>query len=239
MQAPLPGEEGTAPSHDMAVQEVAGMPNEHTEQQSSQLEPTFEERFEQFYLQLSEGKTGGMVACVDEMQRIVESTHHRQGATGFSPQESSSPASPPAAVYDEMLQDCRRKAGEATLDRLRKLCQTLSRPTGDRDDDDAAGEGAAMGEEETVIVSYHAALLGKAEGAANIYGGFLRNRLKQANDAAVKKLSSVRALYRLTLASGGGDMTGAAGVSSGSRGGGRGDAEDGSEGGAAAAAADP
>lgn len=65
---------------------------------------------------------------------------------------------------------------------------------------------------------------------------FLRNRLKQANDAAVKKLSSVRALYRLTLASGGGDMAGAAG----SRGGGRGDAEDGGEGGApAAVAADP
>ena len=59
---------------------------------------------------------------------------------------------------------------------------------------------------------------------------FLRNRLKQANDAAVKNLSSLRALYRLSLASGGGG----AGML-----GGGGDATDGGEGGAAAAATDP
>lgn len=73
-----------------------------------------------------------------------------------------------------MLQDCRRKAGEATLDRLRKLCQKLSRPNADGDSGggmDGEGEDLMMSEEETVIVSYHAALLGKAEGAANIYGG--------------------------------------------------------------------
>lgn len=109
------------------------------------------------------------------MQRIVESTYNRQqeeaAARGLSPQASSPTASPSAAIYDEMLQDCRRKAGEATLDRLRKLCQRLSRPAAAGRDGDGEGEGAAMGEEETVIVSYHAALLGKAEGAANIYGG--------------------------------------------------------------------
>lgn len=55
------GEEGAAPPHDMALQESPGTPDEHTEQQSDQLEATFEQRFEQFYLQLSEGKTGGMV----------------------------------------------------------------------------------------------------------------------------------------------------------------------------------
>lgn len=58
---------------------------------------------------------------------------------------------------------------------------------------------------------------------------FLRNRLKQANDAAVKKLSSLRPLYRLSLASGGGG----GGVAAG---GGGGDASEGGEGGAAAAA---
>lgn len=104
------------------------------------------------------------------MQRIVESTYHQQEAAGLSQQgPSSSSDTPSAAIYDEMLQDCRKKAGEATLDRLRKLCQRLSRPHADRHGGD--GESEAMGEEETVIVSYHAALLGKAEGAANIYGG--------------------------------------------------------------------
>lgn len=62
MQAPLPGEEGSAaPSHDMAVQESAATPDELSEEQDNELEATFEQRFEQFYLQLSEGKTGGMV----------------------------------------------------------------------------------------------------------------------------------------------------------------------------------
>lgn len=71
-------------------------------------------------------------------------------------------------VYEEMLEDCRRKAGEATLDRLRKLCQKLARPGADE-----AGTtgGDGIGQEETVVVSFHAALLGRAEGAANIYGG--------------------------------------------------------------------
>lgn len=64
--------------------------------------------------------------------------------------------------------------------------------------------------------------------AAAAFSRFLRNRLKQANDAAVKNLSSLRALYRLSLASGGGG----AGML-----GGGGDAADGGEGGAAAAAA--
>lgn len=121
-------------------------------------------------------------ACVDEMQRIVDSTRQRQQQ--LDPVKPPSPAAPPAsppsstspsaAVYDEMLQDCRRKAGEVTLDRLRKLCQKLSRPNANRDDDGGrmGGEGGtALGEEETVVVSYHAALLGKAEGATNIYGG--------------------------------------------------------------------
>lgn len=60
---------------------------------------------------------------------------------------------------------------------------------------------------------------------------FLRNRLKQTNDAAVKNLSSLRALYRLSLASGDG-----AGILGGGRG-----LTDGVEGGtgAAGAAADP
>lgn len=75
-----------------------------------------------------------------------------------------------AEVYDEMLRDCRRKAGEVTLDRLRKLCQGLSRPNADGRGG-GEDEGLMMSEEETVVVSYHAALLGKAEGAANIYGG--------------------------------------------------------------------
>ena len=59
---------------------------------------------------------------------------------------------------------------------------------------------------------------------------FLRNRLKQENDAAVRHLSSVRALYRLSLASGGGGAA-IAGVAGG------GIIPDGTT--AAAAAADP
>ncbi|CAM9593874.1 unnamed protein product [Ectocarpus sp. 4 AP-2014] len=244
MQATIDAEGNGAPSNDTDVlQESPASPGEHAQDGSGGLlEATFEERFEQFYLQLAEGKTGGMVACVDEMQRIVDSTRQRQQQldpvkppSAAAPPQASPPSStsPSAAVYDEMLQDCRRKAGEVTLDRLRKLCQKLSRPNANRDDDGGhmGGDGGtALGEEETVVVSYHAALLGKAEGAANIYGGFLRNRLKQANDAAVKKLSSLRPLYRLSLASGGG---GGGGVAVG---GGGGDASEGGKGGAAAAA---
>lgn len=89
------------------------------------------------------------------MQRIIES---------MQPESSLGNK---RAVYVEMLQDCRRKAGEATLERLRKLCQR--RPQAADEVDELGGEG--MAEEETVVVSYHAALLGKAESAANIYGG--------------------------------------------------------------------
>lgn len=50
----------SAPSHDMAMQDER--PDfVQPEQTSSTPEATFETRFEQFYLQLSEGKTGGMV----------------------------------------------------------------------------------------------------------------------------------------------------------------------------------
>lgn len=134
-------------------------------------------------------RLGGRQACIDEMQRIVESTRQRQqqrqeqsaaaaaadAAHDESPPTAAAEPSPSAEVYDEMLRDCRRKAGEATLDRLRKLCQRLSRPGGDGENGGGTGgsegEGLMMSEEETVVVSYHAALLGKAEGAANIYGG--------------------------------------------------------------------
>ena len=60
---------------------------------------------------------------------------------------------------------------------------------------------------------------------------FLRNRLKQVNDAAVKHLSSLRALYRLSLGSGGGGVA--------NPGFGRGDTGVFSEGTSAASAADP
>lgn len=78
--------------------------------------------------------------------------------------------SPNSSVYEEMLNDCRRKAGEATLHHLRRLCQrkgssvSSSGKGGELDED-------GLGDEETIIVSYHAALLGRADGAANIYGG--------------------------------------------------------------------
>ncbi|CAM9975483.1 unnamed protein product, partial [Ectocarpus fasciculatus] len=80
MQAPFDPEGNGAPSNDMAVlQESPAAPGKHAQDGSGgPLEATFEERFEQFYLQLAEGKTGGMVACVDEMQRIVDSTRQRQ-----------------------------------------------------------------------------------------------------------------------------------------------------------------
>ena len=100
------------------------------------------------------------------MQRIVDSIQREP-----SPGQATAPAAPAAmaAVYEEMLQDCRRKAGEATLERLRKLCQRLGRPGAAGEVDELGAEG--MAEEETVVVSYHAALLGRAESAANIYGG--------------------------------------------------------------------
>lgn len=55
MDAPRPDEE-CVPSHDMA--EEGERPIEDDERTMAS---NFEERFEQFYLQLSEGKTGGMV----------------------------------------------------------------------------------------------------------------------------------------------------------------------------------
>lgn len=63
MQADLGGELGgelePAPSHDVTMQEER--PASPEEQDCNPREATFEQRFEQFYLQLSEGKTGGMV----------------------------------------------------------------------------------------------------------------------------------------------------------------------------------
>lgn len=99
------------------------------------------------------------------MQAIVDATSHDDGerpsreATG-----SSAGSDPKIAIYTEMLHDCRRKAGEAVLARLRQLCQ---KGGGDADGEDVMM--MMMGEE--VIVSYHAALLGRAEDAANILGG--------------------------------------------------------------------
>lgn len=63
MQAPFDAEGNGAPSNDMAVlQESPAAPGEHAQDgNGGLLEATFEERFEQFYLQLAEGKTGGMV----------------------------------------------------------------------------------------------------------------------------------------------------------------------------------
>lgn len=63
MQADPGGELEPAPSHDAPVQEErpAESPEEQDCNPPSELTVTFEQRFEQFYLQLSEGKTGGMV----------------------------------------------------------------------------------------------------------------------------------------------------------------------------------
>lgn len=103
------------------------------------------------------------------MQRIVvESLEKQHGSGDTAAATADAAAAAAAAVYEEMLQDCRRKAGDATLDRLRKVCQKLGRPEAA----DAEGE-EGTGEEETVMLSYHAALLGRAEGAANIYGGWV------------------------------------------------------------------
>lgn len=117
-------------------------------------------------------------ACVDEMQAIVDSTRRQrvesrltnEATTGDDDATANNSAH--TSVYEEMLNDCRKKAGEATLDRLRQLCQRKGSAG-------AAGAGGmegdldegGLGEEETVMVSYHAVLLGRAEGAANIYGG--------------------------------------------------------------------
>lgn len=63
MQAPFDTEGNGAPSNDTDVlQESPAAPGDHAQDGSGGLlETTFEERFEQFYLQLAEGKTGGMV----------------------------------------------------------------------------------------------------------------------------------------------------------------------------------
>lgn len=110
------------------------------------------------------------------MQAIVDSARRHGVETGpttnnMGDGDATANNSGHTSVYEEMLNDCRRKAGEATLDRLRRLCQ--------RKGSGGAGAGGMMGEldecglgeEETIMVSYHAALLGRAEGAANIYGG--------------------------------------------------------------------
>ncbi len=55
-------EQESSPSVDMTAQEAGlVMLSPEQEYDSSPPEATFESRFEQFYLQLSEGKTGGMV----------------------------------------------------------------------------------------------------------------------------------------------------------------------------------
>lgn len=108
------------------------------------------------------------------MQSIVESAQQEEHLAPAAAAAATAAAT--AAVYAEMVQDCRRKAGEATLDRLRKLCQRLARAGADGTAGvgDAAAAAAAdrdIAEQEAVIVCYHAELLGRAESAANIYGG--------------------------------------------------------------------
>ena len=114
----------------------------------------------------------GAQACVDAMQSIVESTQQEERTAPAAAAAAAAAAT--AAVYAEMLQDCRRKAGEATLDRLRKLCQRLARAGADGTSgigDAVAAADRDIAEQEAVIVCYHAELLGRAESAANIYGG--------------------------------------------------------------------
>lgn len=100
------------------------------------------------------------------MQDIVDSAGQHRGETdSTAPSDGERSPDPQTAIYEEMLLDCRKKAAEATLDRLRQLCQRGgSKVEGDE-------TAAMMGEEEPVIVGYHAALLGRSEDAANIYGG--------------------------------------------------------------------
>lgn len=57
-------EQESSPSADMTAQE-AGLASPEPEDDSSPPDTTFESRFEQFYLQLSENKTGGMVVSTD------------------------------------------------------------------------------------------------------------------------------------------------------------------------------
>lgn len=104
-------------------------------------------------------------ACIDEMQEIAHSVRQKQEHAGD--RLSAAAAADKAAVFQEMLDDCRRKAGDATLDRLRRLCHKHGSAATEQADD-STEEG------ETVLVSYHASLLGRAEGAANIYGGCVR-----------------------------------------------------------------
>ncbi|CAM9571419.1 unnamed protein product, partial [Choristocarpus tenellus] len=152
---------------------------------------SFEQRLELFYLSLAERRTSNMVACIEAMEEIVNLKRREELVQG----EGWAGTKAETDVYSEMLQDCRKKAGDVTLDCLRQLCQRRGRADVGED----IGKG---GDEEVVAVCYHAVLLGKAESGANIYGGFLRNRLKQGMDSAVKRLSSLRALHRLNLASG-------------------------------------
>lgn len=104
------------------------------------------------------------------MQAIVDAAPHQSTPAEGNPTVSKNNGD--TSVYEEMLNDCRRKAGDATLERLRRLCQKKGGGygTGGGGGMDEVDEGG-LGDEETVIVSYHAALLGRADGAANIYGG--------------------------------------------------------------------
>ncbi|CAN0144006.1 unnamed protein product, partial [Discosporangium mesarthrocarpum] len=87
----------------------------------------FEQNFELFHLSLAEHKTGNMVACVDRMQESVNLLRVAEGQTGGVMAVSGAKSSSVTDVYEEMLRDCRRKAGEATLDCLRGLCQRQGR----------------------------------------------------------------------------------------------------------------
>ncbi|CAM9406742.1 unnamed protein product [Chrysoparadoxa australica] len=143
---------------------------------------TFEAAFEHFHLSLAEKDYDNMVNMIATMETIL----------GSAPTEL-------AGVYGEMLSDCKRKGSEVILDHLRHLCKE--------------GRTASMQIDSELLgcltkACHCASSIGQGRSAANIYGGLQRSRLKAASDNAMKKLSGVRAMHRLNLASGGSNVTG-------------------------------
>jgi hypothetical protein len=170
---------GRGSGRDVASEEGPG--ESELDPASADANSSFQHAYETFHLSLANRETCSIWSCVEQMRVSVEGLKASQD--------------PAVDVYAEMMQDCERKGGEAVVEVLRGLCREGREQLSSGYQED---EAEAQARHDTLVgVCYAVVGLGKGRSVATMWGGYLRAKLKATSDAAMKILSSSRALRRL------------------------------------------